>query len=126
MRDHDAVAVPSRSTYPEGLPLTIYEAFCSRTPLVVSNHPMFTSALGQQQGALMFKEQNPESLADALKALMTEPTLYHKLSIDSEAAWKSIQVPLKIDELVTRWLDGSPENTAALKRYSLEALGRVN
>ena len=34
MREHDAVVVPSRHDYPEGLPATLYEALCSRTPLV--------------------------------------------------------------------------------------------
>ncbi len=39
MRNHDVVLVPSRHAYPEGLPMTLYEALCTRTPLVASDHP---------------------------------------------------------------------------------------
>jgi glycosyltransferase involved in cell wall biosynthesis len=41
MRDHDGVVVPSHWAYPEGLPMTLYEALCTRTPLIASDHPMF-------------------------------------------------------------------------------------
>ena len=41
MHEHDVVVVPSQHAYPEGLPMTIYEAYASRTPLVASDHPMF-------------------------------------------------------------------------------------
>ncbi|NEQ32466.1 MAG: glycosyltransferase family 4 protein, partial [Leptolyngbya sp. SIO4C5] len=34
MRNSDFVLVPSRPEYPEGFPLTIYEGFCSRTPII--------------------------------------------------------------------------------------------
>jgi glycosyltransferase involved in cell wall biosynthesis len=37
MRESDAVLVPSRHDYPEGLPNTIFEAFASRSPLIASD-----------------------------------------------------------------------------------------
>ena len=46
MSAHDIVIVPSRHDYPEGLPMTIYEALAMRTPLVVSDHPMIKAGLG--------------------------------------------------------------------------------
>src|SRR5262249_5226819 len=37
MREADAVVIPSRHEYPEGLPLTIYEALAARTPIIASD-----------------------------------------------------------------------------------------
>jgi glycosyltransferase involved in cell wall biosynthesis len=125
MRAHDAVVVPSRSSYAEGLPMAIYEGLCSRSPLIVSNHPMFVPALGQQDGVLMFEEGKPESLAQAIVSLQ-DPAVYRRVSKCSAAAWESIQVPLKSGELLTRWIAGSDADVAALKTYSLQQLGRVS
>ena len=52
MRRADAVVIPSRHDYPEGLPLTIYEALAARTPIIASDHPMF-------RGALVHEEHRP-------------------------------------------------------------------
>ncbi len=54
MHEHDMVLVPSRHSYPEGLPMTIYDAYCSRTPLVASDHPMFQSKVEHGTTALIF------------------------------------------------------------------------
>ena len=43
MQEADIVFVPSRHAYREGMPSTIYEALCSRTPIVASDHPMFVN-----------------------------------------------------------------------------------
>ncbi len=125
MREHDAVVVPSRSSYAEGLPMAIYEGLCSRSPLIVSNHPMFVPALGQQDGVLMFEEGKPESLAQAIASLQ-DAAVYRRVSQCSAAAWESIQVPLKSGELLTRWLAGTDADIAALKTCSLQQLGRVS
>ena len=125
MRAHDAVVVPSRASYPEGLPMAIYEGLCSRSPLIVSSHPMFVPALGQQDGVLMFDEGKPASLAQAIASLQ-DPAVYRRVSQRSAAAWESIQVPLKSGEVLTRWLAGSDADIAALKAYSLQQLGRVS
>ena len=125
MREHDAVVVPSRSTYAEGLPMSIYEGLCSRTPLIVSSHPMFVPALGKQDGVLMFEEGNPKSLAQAIELLLQDPAIYRRVSHCSAATWESIQVRLKSGELLTRWLSGTREDIAALRAFSLEQLGRL-
>jgi len=43
MRSADAIVIPSRHEYPEGLPLTIYEALAARTPIVASDHQCFSA-----------------------------------------------------------------------------------
>lgn len=45
MREADLVVIPSRHAYAEGVPMTIYEALCSRTPIIASDHPMFQNNL---------------------------------------------------------------------------------
>ena len=63
MRRADIVVVPSRHEYPEGMPLTIYEALSARTPIVASDHPMFGRVLIDQETAVIFKAGNSEHLA---------------------------------------------------------------
>ena len=54
MHAHDAVVVPSQHAYPEGLPMTIYDAYCSRSPLIASDHPMFRSKVIDDETAVVF------------------------------------------------------------------------
>lgn len=104
MRETDVVVVPSRHEYPEGLPLTIYEALRSRTPLVASDHPMFSHVLSEGKSAKIFKAGDPRSLADAILSLQQSPSLYELLSANGEEAWNSIQIQTKWGDLVHGWL----------------------
>jgi glycosyltransferase involved in cell wall biosynthesis len=121
MRAHDAVVVPSRHEYPEGLAMTIYEGLCSRSPVLLSDHPMFVRALGRSTGVSVFRAGSPPALAEAVERLARDRALYEAISRDSEAAWQSIQVPLKFDVLIGRWLAGGKEDLDHLLRYSLAA-----
>lgn len=121
MREHSAVVVPSRLSYPEGLPLVIYEGLCSRSPVLLSRHPMFVEAFGASPGVCMFEPSSPESLAQKVEELRTDPQAYRALSQESPLAWKKIQVPLTWGEVVTAWLDGSDESIARLKAHALAA-----
>lgn len=102
----DYVVVPSRHEYPEGLPLTIYEALASRTPLVASDHPMFRGALVDGQSARIFTASSPRALADAVAGLERAPDLYAALSEGSAPAWDALQLPVTYGALVQHWLDG--------------------
>ncbi len=104
MHEHDAVLVPSRHEYPEGLPMTIYDALCARTPLIASDHPMFTGRIAHEQSALIFRAGDPASLANAIRRLQREPALYASLSQQSNRAWESLQCPVKWGDLISRWL----------------------
>ncbi|WP_216599930.1 glycosyltransferase family 4 protein [Sphingomonas sp. AP4-R1] len=102
----DYVVVPSRHEYPEGLPLTIYEALASRTPLVASDHPMFRGALVDGRSARIFAAGSPRALADALAGLERAPALYAALSEGGAAAWDALQLPVTWGALVEHWLEG--------------------
>jgi glycosyltransferase involved in cell wall biosynthesis len=117
MRDHDAVVVPSHWTYPEGLPMTIYEALCTRTPLLTSDHPMFALKIRDGHNALVFRERTPKHFAEKIIGLASSPDLYTQLSAASEEAAAGYLCPLKYDHLVSGFL--SPTTRIELKRYSL-------
>lgn len=122
MREHDAVVIPSRPECPEGLPLTIYEALCSRTPLLISDHPMFKQAFRGSPGVKVFTASNPAALARAVRDVAHNAELYESLSENSASAWEQIQVPLKMGELISRWLRGGPEDLAFLRQHSVSSM----
>ena len=108
MRGADAVVIPSRHEYPEGLPLTIYEALAARTPIIASDHPMFRGALVDEESALIFPETNIVSLASAIARLSTDHSLYRRLSANSERAWQALQLHVTWGDLMERWLADTP------------------
>jgi glycosyltransferase involved in cell wall biosynthesis len=119
MRAHDAVLVPSRPEYSEGLPMTIYEAFCSRTPVVVSNHPMFLKRVVPDGNGLMFPAGDAAALAQAVERLRTTPELYRTLSVNSGKAAENYLLPLKWHLLLDLWLQGDDEADARLASFAL-------
>jgi len=119
MNEHDLTVVPSRHSYPEGLPLTIYDSYCSRTPLIASDHPMFRGRVEDGFAALVFRAGSPESLADRAEEALRSPDLYAQLSRNSEAAWTKLQLPVRWGDLLLQWLAGPEQTRALLSRFSL-------
>jgi len=119
MRDADAVIIPSRHEYPEGLPMTIYEALCARTPIVASDHPMFCGKLTDGVSAVVFPAQTPLALADSIEKLLTHPTLYYQLSQASGAVWQQLQIPVKFADVLNHWLFDAPTAKPWLANYRL-------
>jgi glycosyltransferase involved in cell wall biosynthesis len=121
MRAADAVVVPSRHEYPEGFPMTLYEAMCSRSPIVASDHPMFRGKLQHQTNAMIFPAGKATALADRIKTLKLDATLYQSLSYASEAVWQQLQIPVKWNDLIERWLFDSSENYQWLHEHRLSS-----
>jgi glycosyltransferase involved in cell wall biosynthesis len=119
MREAWAVVVPSRRRYPEALPLTIYEALSTRTPIIASDHPMFRSHLVHGETALIFRQASPSSLAARVLELRSDPVLYDRLSYNAGEAWNALQVPVKWADLIGRWVNESQTNKAWLEGHSL-------
>jgi glycosyltransferase involved in cell wall biosynthesis len=119
MRTADAVVIPSRHEYPEGLPLTIYEALAARTPIIASDHPMFRGALTHEDSALIFPAGNAEALAGAIHRLGSDAELYARLSANSQAAWEALQLPVTWGAMIEHWLENSPEDVKWLRDHSL-------
>jgi glycosyltransferase involved in cell wall biosynthesis len=121
MRQHDAVLVPSHWAYPEGLPMTLYESLCVRTPLLASNHPMFALRIRNGENAIVFPERNPQLLAAAVETLMDAPELYVKLSEGAEKAAENYLCPLKYDRIISNFI--STAERKGLGGYSLARYG---
>jgi glycosyltransferase involved in cell wall biosynthesis len=119
MHAADAVLVYSRHAYGEGLPGTIYLGLASRTPLVVSDHPMFVAYLRDGDDVLVAPEHAPQALAARLRALFDDEALYARLSRNSDAAFARITHPVLWGEFVERWLRDTPEDRAWLDAQAL-------
>ena len=119
MRRVDAVLVPSRPAYPEGLPLTIYEALCARTPIVASDHPMFAGHLVDRDSAMVFRAGDPRDFADAIQRVTDDPVAYRALSARSAATWRAMQLPVRWGDLIHRWLADTPEDRAWIAAHTL-------
>jgi glycosyltransferase involved in cell wall biosynthesis len=119
MRMSDVVVVPSRHSYAEGMPLTIYEALCSRTPLVVSDHPMFLGNVQHEESALIFPAEDASAMAQQIIRLLDDKELYARLSSLSIAAWERLQIPVAWDMLIDGWTSGSEGAASLLEQYSL-------
>lgn len=117
MRAHDAVVVPSHWAYPEGLPMTIYEALCTRTPLLTSDHPMFVLRVRDRDNALVFPERDPDALARCVEELAGSAELYVRLSSNAARAAETYLCPLKYDRLVSDFI--APERRGGLREYCL-------
>lgn len=121
MREADLVVIPSRPEYSEGFPMTIYEALCSRTPIIASDHPMFQNKLKDGINSVIFPAANPVALAACIEKLLSNPELYEHLSLASSEAWKQLQIPVKWADMINRWLDNSPQNRQWLFEHRLSS-----
>lgn len=121
MRRSDVVVVPSRHEYGEGLPMTIFDALTSRSPLIISDHPMLVAPLKNDPAVSIFPEKDAPALARALRRLAEDPAHYRSLSEQSETTWQRLQIPLMWGDMVERWLSGTAEDLAWLSRHTLAA-----
>jgi glycosyltransferase involved in cell wall biosynthesis len=105
MRRHDFVIVPSRHSYPEGLPNTIYEGLASRSVLIISDHPAFTGRLRNHTDCLVFQSENPRELADRIKRCVYDSNLYGRISNNSREAHENLYVGMRWDDLVMNFIE---------------------
>jgi glycosyltransferase involved in cell wall biosynthesis len=119
MHSVDVVVVPSHHAFPEGLPLTLYEALASRTPVVASDHPMFAGHLVDGQSAAIFPAGQPQALAATIARVLQEPDLYARLSAGSPDAWQRMQIPLKWGEMIDHWLADGPKDRHWLASHAI-------
>jgi glycosyltransferase involved in cell wall biosynthesis len=122
MHQADIVLVPSQHHYVEGFPLVIQHALRSRTPLVVSNHPMFLDYLHHGSNAMIFPAGNASALASCVAELLTHPDLYTHLSTQSHNTWKQLRLPVKWADLIERWVQGTESDRQWLSDHRLTAM----
>ena len=104
MRAADLVVVPSRTVYPEGFPLTMFEAIASRTPIVCSDHPMFREVMIDGRNASVFPAGDYRALAAAMRRTLTDPVLYAALSRNAVSTWAALKGPADWRTLIFKWV----------------------
>lgn len=119
MRAADLVVVASHHHYPEGMPMTIYEALASRTPLLVSDHPMIVANLGEADGIRFFPAGSAEHLTSAITEVMDDSLTYDAMSVATSSTWERLQLPVEWTELVGRWIADTPNDRQWIERHSL-------
>ena len=120
-KDAAVSVVPSRHIYPEGLPMTIYEGLATRTPLVLSDHPMFKMFFMNTPAVKMIPERAPEQLANAIKKLLTDKAAYAEATQATGDLWRGIVCETTWGMLIDRWIDSPRRPAQSIMRYSLEA-----
>lgn len=122
MHAADFVIVPSRHSYAEGLPNTIYEGLASRSVLVTSDHPAFAGRLRPDAETLIFPAENPTALADCLQRASQDANLYHTLSQNAEQAHDGLYVGMEWTALVSAFLRDPANRTDWVAGNTLDAL----
>lgn len=117
------VVVPSRHSYPEGIPCVISEAFETRTPAILSDHPSFTPRLRSGRGCLLFPAGDADALAQAMRQALTTPETYRALSATTLEAWEAIQCPVTFGALLEDFMaNAGTGRPFAVTRHSLAHL----
>ncbi|MGZ9812141.1 glycosyltransferase family 4 protein [Pseudoroseicyclus sp. H15] len=118
----DAVVVPSRPADTEALPTVIMEALSVSTPLVISNHPVFSLRFEHEEDALIAPMGDPGSLARTLRRIADEPGLARKLSKAAPRALSGLRFGTVWYDLMTEFLGDPRGETGWVTRRSLATL----
>ena len=97
------VVVPTRPAFPEALPLVIIEALASRTPLLLSEHPIFSEYFQPEQAVEFFPPADVEALAERICRLAEQPERYAKRSSETAAVWHGLQIPGRFHVLLEKF-----------------------
>ena len=98
------VVVPTRPVFPEALPVVIIEALSTRTPAVLSDHPIFREYFTEDQGVRLFPAGSAEALAATLmKVAAADPDVYRRLSEGTAAVRHSLQIECRLHHLLERF-----------------------
>lgn len=123
-RDADVVVIPSRSEYPEGFPLTMFEAIGSRTPIVCSNHPMFRPVMKDGLHATMFQAGSSAGFAEAIRRILADEDLYSRLSRNAQLSWAALKGPADWRTMLREWIINGAESTW-ITEHKLDASTRA-
>ena len=98
------VCVPTRHEFPEGFPLTLTEALTAHTPILASDHPVFTRVLKDGEGLRYFPAGDGPALARVLAAVADDPQCYDDLSRNTSIAFDKLQCPGRFHGVIQAWL----------------------
>jgi glycosyltransferase involved in cell wall biosynthesis len=103
MQNAALVCVPSRHEFPEAMPLVLTEALASRTPVVVSDHPVMIEGLVNGEGVRIAKSRDPRSFAAAIRRILTDETEYRRLSESTLPAFERLECKTEFGDVLQTW-----------------------
>lgn len=118
----DIALVPSRHAYAEGMPKSLTEALLTRTPVVVSDHPVFREHFSDTPAARMHRQADPQGIAEAVRALIDDRDAYRRASEATRDLWGDVIFGVKWADLVEGWLFDQPSQKDALRASTLARL----
>ncbi len=121
VRAADLALVPSWHAYPEGLPMTIYEALAVRTPVICSDHPAFRGRVGDGLSSVCVPERSGIAIADAVEALLMDPRRYRRMSEQTAVTWSKLVCPVTMYELIRRWAADTAECDQWLSSHNINS-----
>ena len=121
MRAHDAVVVPSRPSYDEGLPNTIFEALASRSPLIASDYPAYASRLSSGKDSMRFNAGSASDLARCILSLDKDSELYGRVSTNSVDTLAKLYYGIEWSQLVEYFIDDPKNRKGWVQLYSMNS-----
>ena len=125
-RESHVVCVPSRHSFGEGFPLAMFEAIACRTPIICSDHPMFTPVMIDREQAMVFKQADPQSLASAISELTGDSSLYGRLSRNATESWKFLAQSADWRTMILAWAKDGPSSPWIRERTLEQMKARPN
>jgi glycosyltransferase involved in cell wall biosynthesis len=98
------VCVPSRHEFPEGFPQTLTEALTARTPVMASDHPVFTRVLRDGEGVRYFSAGNAAALGQLIAGVLNNPPVYEELSRQTAVAYEKLRCRTRFQDVIEAWL----------------------
>jgi len=105
MNNSDIVVVPSRHSYPEGLPMTIMESLMVHTPVIASDHPMFVGRVGTKGSVEFFHEKDAKELAEKIMITCESIESYQNKCINAPLEWYDICLEFKWADMINKWIE---------------------
>jgi glycosyltransferase involved in cell wall biosynthesis len=103
MQEATLVCVPTHHRFPEGFPLTLTEGLTAHTPVLASDHPVFTRVLQEGEGLRFFPAGDAPALAKLVREVSGNATLYAELSRSTQRAYDALQCPIRFHEIIEKW-----------------------
>ncbi len=114
LRDLDVLVVPS--LWFENSPLTIHEAFASKTPVIATDLGGMKDLVVPERNGLLFERGSAEALRRAMRRLVDEPDLVGKLRAGIPALKSMDRDAEDMEERYRRLLSRAKERAAAPAR----------
>lgn len=83
--------------------MALTEALASRTPAIISDHPVFCAAFQTGEGVIICPEKKPEALAAAVIRCAGDPAYYRSLSETTLAAFDRVAAPNSFADILAAW-----------------------